>query len=129
MMQRTRSGPLTTSRASYSCSSLSASRAEYSNIWGSPTEDDPKPFNQCSYSNSSVDDLIKKGLRTSDPKVERKCWLELQKIIYEDQPYTFLFWRSESFACDKRFRGIAPNILTTYFKMETWWVPKAKHKF
>ncbi|MFQ5505677.1 MAG: ABC transporter substrate-binding protein [Planctomycetota bacterium] len=100
-----------------------------SNIWGSPTEEDKKPFNHCSYSNPRVDALIEKGLRTSDFEEERQCWLEMQDIIYEDQPYTFLFWRSESFACHKRVRGIVPNILTTYFKIERWWVPKSEHKF
>jgi len=100
-----------------------------SDIWATPTAKEKRPFNFCSYSNPRVDELISKGLATSDPEVERKCWIEMQNIIYEDQPYTFLFWRSESFACNKRFRGIKPNVLTTYYKLPKWWVPKAEHKF
>jgi peptide/nickel transport system substrate-binding protein len=100
-----------------------------SNIWGSPTDTNPKPFNFSSYSDPLVDALIVKGLNTSDANVERECWLEMQTLIYADQPYTFLFWRSDSFACHKRFRGIVPNILTTFHKLPSWWVPKAEHKF
>jgi len=100
-----------------------------SNLWGSPTKSDPKPFNFSCYSDPLVDKLLAKGLHTANASVERECWLELQTLIYSDQPYTFLFWRSDSFACHKRFRGIVPNILTTYYKLPTWWVPKAEHKF
>ena len=100
-----------------------------SNIWGSVTKEDKKPFNHCSYSNPQVDALIEKGLHTSDMKIEAECWKEMQKLIYEDQPYTFLFWRKESFACHKRVRGIKPNILSTYFGLDTWWVPKSEHKY
>ena len=99
------------------------------NIWGSPTDKDPKPFNQCSYSNAEVDKLIEKGKKTADLEVEKQCWKRMQKLIYDDQPYTFLFWRSESFAVSSRVRGVEPNILSTYHGIQKWWVPKAQHKY
>lgn len=98
-------------------------------IWGSPTPERPKPFNHCSYSDPRVDELIEIGLKTQDLEEEKRCWREMQRIIYEDQPYTFLYWRGESFAVDKRVRGIRPNILSLFYKMEEWWVPKAEHKY
>ncbi len=100
-----------------------------SDIWGTPTKEDKKPFNHCGYSNSRVDELIEKGLHTANLEEEKACWKELQEIIYDDQPYTFLFWRKESFAVSKRVRGIHPNILTTLFGIQSWWVPKKEHKF
>jgi peptide/nickel transport system substrate-binding protein len=103
--------------------------ADPSGIWGSPTEDDPKPFNHCAYSNKRVDELIEKGLNTADLEEEKACWKELQQIIYDDQPYTFLFWRKEFFAVHKRVRDIEPNILSTLFGIRKWWVPKQERLF
>ncbi|PIE22857.1 MAG: hypothetical protein CSA62_10440 [Planctomycetota bacterium] len=98
-------------------------------IWGSPSKDDKKPFNHCDYSNARVDALITKGLNTADFDEEKRCWEEMQQIIYDEQPYTFLFWRPQFFAVNSRVRGVKPSILSTLFEIQNWWVPKGERAY
>jgi len=43
------------------------------------------------YKNPHVDELIEKGIRTSDPEERRKIYYELQKIYFEDCPSVILY--------------------------------------
>ncbi len=100
-----------------------------SDVWVSATEEDPRPFNFTGYSNPTVDALIKKGLKTAVLADEAAIWKKVNRLIYEDQPYTFLFWKSAVMPVHKRFRGIKPNVLSTLHKVWDWWVPKSEHKY
>jgi peptide/nickel transport system substrate-binding protein len=99
-----------------------------SDIWQTPDAQHPRLFNFTSYSNAEADKLINQGLHTADPVKEAEIWKKVQKIIYEDQPYTFLYWKSAHFAVHKRFRDVKPNVLSVLYRVWDWWVPKAEHK-
>jgi len=43
------------------------------------------------YENPHVDELIEKGIRTSDPEERREIYYELQKIYFEDCPSVMLY--------------------------------------
>ena len=43
------------------------------------------------YKNPKVDELIDKGIRTSDPEQRKQIYYELQKIYYEDVPSVVLY--------------------------------------
>ena len=43
------------------------------------------------YKNPRVDELIEKGIRTTDPEERRKIYYELQKIYFEDCPSVILY--------------------------------------
>ncbi len=100
-----------------------------SDIWMSETKEKPRPFNFTGYSNPKVDELIRKGLREPDKEKEARIWKEMNRLIYEDQPYTFLYWKTVHFALHKRFRDVQPNILSVLYHVYDWWVPKAEHKY
>ena len=100
-----------------------------SDIWMTATKEKPRMFNFTGYSNPEADKLIDAGLHTSDLETEKAAYKKLLRIIYEDQPYTFLFWRAEYFALDKRFRGVEPSVLSVLKDVETWWVPKAEQRY
>lgn len=100
-----------------------------SDIWMTSTKEKPRTFNFTDYSNPEADKLINEGLNTSDLETEKTAYKKLLRIIYEDQPYTFLFWRAEYFALDKRFRGVKPSLLSVIKDVETWWVPKAEQRY
>ncbi|MCB9882823.1 MAG: hypothetical protein H6832_07065 [Planctomycetes bacterium] len=99
-----------------------------SDVWGSATETENRLFNFTAYSNARVDELIAKGLRTKDGAEEAKIWQEMQRIIYEDQPYTFLYWKTSTVPLHKRFRDYKPNVLSVLHGIENVWVPKAEQK-
>ena len=86
-------------------------------------------FNFTSYANPEVDRLIEAGLRETDREKEKEIWIKMQKLIYEDQPYTFLFWMKELVPVHRRVRNVQSNVLSPYFKLQEWWIPKAERKY
>lgn len=58
------------------------------------------------YSNREVDDLYDRARKTKDLSRQRDCYREIHRIVYEDQPYTFLWHRPSLWAVDHRLRGV-----------------------
>ena len=85
-------------------------------------------YNYPSYSNPKVDELITRGLATVDGDEARRCWLEMQALIYEDQPYAFLFWRDEVVAIHERYRDVRIDALCALHDLQKWWVPADKQR-
>ncbi len=96
-----------------------------SNRWRS----DGKPFNITGYANPRVDELIDQGLATTDAQEANRCWHEMQALIYEDQPYCFLYWRDDVVAVHQRFRDVDINVLGVFGNVGRWWVPAAEQKY
>lgn len=81
--------------------------------WGSGTDpfysknifgtDQQRNYGQ--YSNPKVDELYEQGLVELDPEKRAKIYQEIATLIYEDQPYTFLFYPSELHGFNKDMRG------------------------
>lgn len=78
-------------------------------------------FNFCSYSNPEVDRLIVLGEGAVDPEAANAVWHEMQELIYQDQPYTFLYWVNNLMAIHQRFEGVEANLLTPLYQLEKWW--------
>ena len=51
----------------------------------------PKSYNVGFYNNSKVNQLIKAGLATADAKKRAQVYADLQKEIWEDKPWVFLY--------------------------------------
>ncbi|HKB17179.1 MAG TPA: ABC transporter substrate-binding protein [Planctomycetota bacterium] len=86
-------------------------------------------FNYASYANSQVDALIGEALREQEPGRAADLWKQVQRLIHEDQPFTFLYWRDLLVPIHKRFRDVRTNVLATLFMAEEWWVPRAQQKY
>lgn len=86
-------------------------------------------FNYPSYANPRVDELIDLGLATPDPADSAPIWQEMQQIIYEDQPYMFLWWRDEIVAVHGRFENASIDILSPFHHLPQWEVPPDKVKY
>ncbi|MFT7520883.1 MAG: peptide/nickel transport system substrate-binding protein, partial [Kiritimatiellia bacterium] len=88
-------------------------------------------FNYPSYNNPKVDELIERGLAEPDPAKAAPIWQEMQEIIYDDQPYMFLWWRDEVVAIDNRFEKTEIDIMSLMHNLHKWEVPpeKVKYKF
>lgn len=100
-----------------------------SSVWHSDTEEKTYQYNFTSYSNPYVDELLKQGNATPDPAEANAIWRELQQVIYDDQPYTFLWWRDELTAIHKRFDHVQADILSPYTKLREWDVPSDQVKY
>ncbi len=81
--------------------------------WGSGTDPDGtrntyatgEARNYGLYSNKRVDELFQKGLRELDPEKRATIYGEIHNILWEDQPYTWLFYRNAFYAFSKKVRG------------------------
>jgi peptide/nickel transport system substrate-binding protein len=58
-----------------------------------------------SYSNPKVDELLKQGLKEFDHQKRAEIYGQIHKIIYDDQPYLFLYNRNSLYGFSKKLRG------------------------
>ncbi|MFQ5675943.1 MAG: ABC transporter substrate-binding protein, partial [bacterium] len=102
----------------------------YMGGWSTSFNVDPTPifhstasnlFNFVSYSNPTVDRLIESGREEMDRQKAAKIWEKLQRVIYADQPYTFLFWIDKVVAVSKKFENVTPIPLSAVYNIEEWY--------
>jgi peptide/nickel transport system substrate-binding protein len=81
--------------------------------WGTGTDPDTtinifgtgENRNFGSYSNKEVDELYKEGRKEFDPVKRAAIYAKIHQILYEDQIYTWLFWRNSFYGFNKSIRG------------------------
>ncbi len=73
------------------------------NIWS--TKAISAGRNYCSYSNPEVDKLYQQGKREFDREERAKIYARIHTILWEDQPYTWLYVRNAFYAFNKDLRG------------------------
>ena len=81
--------------------------------WGSGTDPDSSENiwatgagrNFVSYSNPEVDRLFAEGRRELDRSKRAEKYGRIQEILYDDQPYTWLYWRNSFYGFSKDLRG------------------------
>lgn len=61
--------------------------------------------NYGNYSNKRVDELFAKGLVEFDEAKRQKIYQEIHKILYDEQPYTWLYYRNSFYGFNKELRG------------------------
>lgn len=82
----------------------------------------PKGYNFFSYSNPEVDRLIDEAITKTDRVEAGKMWNRIQRIIYDDQPCTFLAVPQELTALDDRFCNVKPNAISFFANLAAWGV-------
>lgn len=81
--------------------------------WGSGTDPDTSENlwktgamrNFCNYANPEVDRLFAEGRQEFDRAKRAEKYGRIQEILYDDQPYTWLFWRNSFYGFSKSLRG------------------------
>jgi peptide/nickel transport system substrate-binding protein len=61
--------------------------------------------NSGSYSNPKVDELFEAGMLEADREKRAKIYQQIALQLYEDQPYTWLFYQSSFYGFNKSLRG------------------------
>jgi len=87
-------------------------------------------FNRVRYSNPEVDRLLEAGVRTLDKGKRAAIYHRIHKLIYDDQPYTFMTMPYTLPAVHKRFKGYQPLALwePSLLHLQDWYVPVAQQK-
>jgi peptide/nickel transport system substrate-binding protein len=80
--------------------------------------------NYGSYSNPRVDQLFVEARRELDDAARNRIYGEIHKLLWEDQPYTWLIYRNDFYGFNKRLRGynfsprgpygFAPGVFSIY---------------
>lgn len=83
------------------------------------------PFQLASYSNKRVDALIDSVSKMSDRNAARPLYVELQRIIREDQPWTFLYYFPDAYLFRQRVHGVDMDIRSAFLSVGKWWVTPA----
>ena len=81
--------------------------------WGTGTDPDlslnlwktDEMRNYVQYSNAKVDDLFAQGKVEFDPEKRAKIYQQIHNQLWEDQPYTWLFYMNAYFGFNKNLRG------------------------
>lgn len=86
-------------------------------------------LNFVSYQNPDVSRWLAAADAATDPAAAAAAWHQLQAGIYQDQPWTFLYWVDDLVATDKRFEGPRHDVLFPWRHTEQWSVPPEKVKY
>lgn len=84
------------------------------------------------YSNPEADRLIEDARREFEREKRKELYSELQWILHEDQPFTFLFHPAGCIAIDRRFKDVKTSpagIWQFYPSVKDWWVPASEQKY
>jgi len=86
-----------------------------------------KGSNFISFKNARVDQILEQYRREFDPKKRIELYREFQRILSDEQPYTFLFIGKSVVALQRRFRGV--EVLPAGLRPIEWWVPRAAQRY
>lgn len=86
-------------------------------------------FNFISYKNEEVDTLLVEARRTFEQEKRKSYYHRIHQILYDEQPYMFLYVPDSLFLLHKRFKGIKPAPLGIGYNFIDWWVPGAQQKY
>lgn len=108
----------------------------YLAAWALPTESDPEAtfhsknaaipssLNYPGLADPEVDRLIEKGQRELDPHARAAVWRELQRRLYELQPYLWTFSPPRKFGYSQRLRGVAFVRPDPNYVARRWYLPE-----
>ena len=85
-------------------------------------------WNRSSFKNAEADRILEAYRAEFDGERRKELYDRLQEILYEEQPYTFLFSRKIVTAWNTRFRGVR-WYRTGDTDHREWWVPEPLRKY
>jgi len=86
-------------------------------------------FNFVGYSNQEVDRLLLEGRRTFDQNRRQEAYHRVHEILYEEQPYLFLYVPDALPIVHSRFKGIEPGVAGIGHNFIKWFAPKSEQKY
>jgi peptide/nickel transport system substrate-binding protein len=90
-------------------------------LWHGSLADVPSSSNHVGYRNPEVDRLIEQLRITMDEDQQQKLYHQIHRLIYEDQPYTFLFSEKATAGHDTRLQNIEFYRLRPCFDSREWY--------
>jgi peptide/nickel transport system substrate-binding protein len=84
--------------------------------------------NHVAFKNAEADAILEEYRVTFDAERRKELYDRFQEIVYDEQPYSFLFAPASVSVWDRRFAGVRwyPGLGT---ERGEWWVPEARQKY
>ena len=90
-------------------------------LWHSSQADEPESSNHIAYRNTDVDKLIEELRYTLDEAKQTELYHQIHRLIYEDQPYCFLWVRKSIGAYNTRLAGVKYyNTIRPCYDVREW---------
>ncbi|MCX5678453.1 MAG: peptide-binding protein [Candidatus Omnitrophica bacterium] len=86
-------------------------------------------FNFIGYKNPEVDRLLEEGRRTFDQARRQAAYHGIHQILYEEQPYMFLYSGETLPIINKRFKNVEVSPIGIGYNFIKWYVPKSEQKY
>ncbi|MFA5147435.1 MAG: peptide-binding protein [Candidatus Omnitrophota bacterium] len=86
-------------------------------------------FNFVGYRNDKVDELLDEGRRTFDRPRREAIYREIHRLIYDDQPYLFLYAPEMLPVVHKRFHGVEASKIGIGYNFIRWYVPGKDRRY
>ena len=86
-------------------------------------------FNFVGYSNHEIDRLLIEGRRSFDQKERMSIYHRIHEILYEEQPYLFLYVPDSLPILNARFKGIEVGAAGIGHNFIEWHVPETEQKY
>lgn len=106
--------------------SMSVSEPDAYQVWHS-SQSANQGSNHISYKNERVDRILEQYRREFDPNKRIELYREFQRILSDEQPYTFLFVGKSVVAAHRRIHGI--EVFAGGIRPIDWWVPKSAQRY
>lgn len=88
-------------------------------IWHS-SKTQPGEFNFIGYKNEEVDKLLEIARITFDLEKRKEIYRKVQRLIYDDQPYIFLYVPDNLIALHRKVKGIELKKAGIMYNIEKW---------
>ncbi len=95
-------------------------------VWHSSQADLPDSSNHVAYRNPEVDAAIEKLRVTMDEDEQKELYHRIHRLIYEDQPYTFLFSDRATGGYDARIRNVNFYKIRPCYDGREWYSDRAR---
>lgn len=80
------------------------------------------PYQSASYNNPTLDRLLERASAARTIEAARPLWSQVQTILRDDQPWSFLWYAPELFVVRERVRGLQMDIRGAFVNLQQWWL-------
>ena len=102
----------------------SGPRQDPTQIWHSSSIDGGS--NYIGFRNERADRLMEEARVELDESVREAKYREFMQILWEEQPYTFVYVRPRMSLVHDRIRGVKESL--TFFQYADWWIPEDQRR-
>jgi peptide/nickel transport system substrate-binding protein len=80
------------------------------------------PYQSSSYSNPALDRALDRAVAARTVAQAKPQWNTVQRILRDDQPWSFLWYAPELLVANERVRGLQTDIRGIFVNVQSWWL-------